>query len=174
VAEQGYLAPLEHGAGSCCRSLYALALMFPPKLSSHTGAGGDGLSTGSAPRWLLRRWRLQQQQQRSRRRRTAASAAAAGRGRHVHRRAQGGADGERAQPGGLRGEGRPGGAPQRGGGEGGGRVAGKWGVVTKVEFLPGSFSLLCAQRRHIRICFGLPVHRSLVRPSVVPRCGECE
>jgi hypothetical protein len=33
VAEQGYLAPLEHGAGSSCRSLYALALMFP--LSSH-------------------------------------------------------------------------------------------------------------------------------------------
>jgi hypothetical protein len=30
------LAPLEHGAGSSCRSLYALALMFPPKLSSHT------------------------------------------------------------------------------------------------------------------------------------------
>jgi hypothetical protein len=40
-----------------------------------------------------------------------------------------------------------------------------------VEFLPGGFSLLCAQRRHIRICFGLPVHRSLVRPSVVPRDG---
>jgi hypothetical protein len=34
VGEQGYLAPL----GSFCRSLYALpvALMFPPKLSSHT------------------------------------------------------------------------------------------------------------------------------------------
>ena len=31
-----YLAPLDHGAGSSCRSLYALALMFPPKLSSHT------------------------------------------------------------------------------------------------------------------------------------------
>jgi hypothetical protein len=40
-----------------------------------------------------------------------------------------------------------------------------------VEFLPGSFSLLCVQRRHIRICFGLPVHRSLVRPRVVPRDG---
>jgi hypothetical protein len=37
-----------------------------------------------------------------------------------------------------------------------------------VDFLPGGFSLLCAQRRYIRICFGLPVHRSLVRPSVVP------
>jgi hypothetical protein len=36
VAEQGYLAPLDHGAGSSCRSLYALALMFPPKPSSHT------------------------------------------------------------------------------------------------------------------------------------------
>jgi hypothetical protein len=35
-AEQGYLAPPEHGAGSSCRSLYALALMFPPQLSSHT------------------------------------------------------------------------------------------------------------------------------------------
>jgi hypothetical protein len=35
VAEQGYLAPLEHGADSSCRSLYALALMFPPKLGSH-------------------------------------------------------------------------------------------------------------------------------------------
>jgi hypothetical protein len=35
VAEQGYLAPLDHGAGSSCRSLYALVLMFPPKLSSH-------------------------------------------------------------------------------------------------------------------------------------------
>jgi hypothetical protein len=33
VAEQGYLVPLEHGAGSSCRSLYALALMFPPKLA---------------------------------------------------------------------------------------------------------------------------------------------
>jgi hypothetical protein len=38
VAEQGYLAPLEHGAGSSCRRLYALMLMFPPKLSSHTCA----------------------------------------------------------------------------------------------------------------------------------------
>jgi hypothetical protein len=36
VAEQGYLAPLDHGAGSSCRSLYALALVFPPKLSSRT------------------------------------------------------------------------------------------------------------------------------------------
>ena len=35
MAEQGYLAPLDHGAGSSCRSLYALASMFPPKLSSH-------------------------------------------------------------------------------------------------------------------------------------------
>jgi hypothetical protein len=40
VAKQGYLAPNDHGAGSqvafsYCRSLYALALMFPPKLSSH-------------------------------------------------------------------------------------------------------------------------------------------
>jgi hypothetical protein len=34
VAEQAYLAPLDHGAGSFCRSLHALALMFPPKLSS--------------------------------------------------------------------------------------------------------------------------------------------
>ena len=41
MAEQGYLAPLDHGAGSSCRSLYALALMFPPKLShTHTGSGG--------------------------------------------------------------------------------------------------------------------------------------
>jgi hypothetical protein len=38
VAQQGYLAPLDHGAGSSCRSLYALALMFPPKLSSHCTA----------------------------------------------------------------------------------------------------------------------------------------
>jgi hypothetical protein len=42
VAKQGYLAPNDHGgaggqvAFSYCRSLYALALMFPPKLSSHT------------------------------------------------------------------------------------------------------------------------------------------
>jgi hypothetical protein len=37
VAElQGYLVPSEHGAGSSCRCLYALALLFPPKLSSHT------------------------------------------------------------------------------------------------------------------------------------------
>jgi hypothetical protein len=41
VAKQGYLAPNDHGgaggqvAFSYCRSLYALALMFPPKLSSH-------------------------------------------------------------------------------------------------------------------------------------------
>ena len=35
MAEQDYLAPLDHGAGSSCRSLYALALLFPPKLSSH-------------------------------------------------------------------------------------------------------------------------------------------
>jgi hypothetical protein len=34
VAEQGYLAPLDHGAGSSCRSLYALALLYPPKVSS--------------------------------------------------------------------------------------------------------------------------------------------
>jgi hypothetical protein len=39
VAEQGYLAPLDHGAGSSCRSLYARALMFPPKLSSHIVPG---------------------------------------------------------------------------------------------------------------------------------------
>jgi hypothetical protein len=38
VAEQGYLAPLDHGAGSSRRSLYALALMFPPKLT-HTFTG---------------------------------------------------------------------------------------------------------------------------------------
>jgi hypothetical protein len=43
VAKQGYLAPNDHGgaggqvAFSYCRSLYALALMFPPKLSSHPG-----------------------------------------------------------------------------------------------------------------------------------------
>jgi hypothetical protein len=36
VAEQAYLAPLDHGAGSYCRSLYAQALSFPPKLSSHS------------------------------------------------------------------------------------------------------------------------------------------
>jgi hypothetical protein len=41
VAKQGYLAPNDHGgaggqvAFSYCRSLHALALMFPPKLSSH-------------------------------------------------------------------------------------------------------------------------------------------
>ena len=40
MAEQGYLAPHDHGAGSSCRSLYALALMFPPKLSSHTWGTG--------------------------------------------------------------------------------------------------------------------------------------
>jgi hypothetical protein len=44
VAEQGYLAPLEHGAGSSCRSLYALALMFPPKLSSRSQAGRPPVS----------------------------------------------------------------------------------------------------------------------------------
>jgi hypothetical protein len=43
VAEQGYLAPLDHGAGSSCRSPYALALMFPPKLSSHRAHGAAGL-----------------------------------------------------------------------------------------------------------------------------------
>ena len=32
MAEQDYLAPLDHGAGSSCRSLYALALMFSPQL----------------------------------------------------------------------------------------------------------------------------------------------
>jgi hypothetical protein len=42
VAKQGYLALNDHGgaggqvAFSYCRSLYALALMFPPKLSSHS------------------------------------------------------------------------------------------------------------------------------------------
>ena len=42
MAKQGYLAPKDHGgagsqvAFSYCRSLYALALMFPQKLSSHT------------------------------------------------------------------------------------------------------------------------------------------
>jgi hypothetical protein len=36
VAGQGYLAPLDHGGGSFFRCLYALALMFPPKASSHT------------------------------------------------------------------------------------------------------------------------------------------
>jgi hypothetical protein len=35
VAKQGYLAPNDHGGAGYCRSLYALALMFPPKLSSH-------------------------------------------------------------------------------------------------------------------------------------------
>jgi hypothetical protein len=49
VAKQGYLAPNDHGgAGSqgafnYCRSLYALALMFPPKLSSHTHLLDAGL-----------------------------------------------------------------------------------------------------------------------------------
>jgi hypothetical protein len=53
VAEQGYLAPLDHGAGSSCRSLYALALMVPPKFSSHTlqtltceAGGSDGSACG--------------------------------------------------------------------------------------------------------------------------------
>ena len=38
MAEQGYLAPQDRQLSccSCCPSLYALALMFPPKLSSHT------------------------------------------------------------------------------------------------------------------------------------------
>jgi hypothetical protein len=41
VAKQGYLAPNDYGgvggqvAFSLCRTLNALALMFPPKLSSH-------------------------------------------------------------------------------------------------------------------------------------------
>ena len=41
VAKQGYLAPNDHGGAggqvtfSYCRSLYALALKIPPKLSSH-------------------------------------------------------------------------------------------------------------------------------------------
>jgi hypothetical protein len=45
VAKQGYLAPNDHGgagsqvAFSYCLSLYALALMFPPKLSSHLTSG---------------------------------------------------------------------------------------------------------------------------------------
>ena len=45
MAKQGYLAPQDNsGAGSqvafsYCRSLYALALLFPPKLSSRTGRG---------------------------------------------------------------------------------------------------------------------------------------
>jgi hypothetical protein len=53
VAKQGYLAPNDHGgagsqvAFSYCRSLYALALMFPPKLSSHTG--NSQLSATSGP-----------------------------------------------------------------------------------------------------------------------------
>jgi hypothetical protein len=57
VAEQGHSAPLDHGAGSTCRSLFALALMLPPKLSSHTLTGrrrrprlrqlGGGLGDGA-------------------------------------------------------------------------------------------------------------------------------
>jgi hypothetical protein len=49
VAKQGYLAPQDHsGAGSqvassYCRSLHALASMFPPKLSSHTSLCVAGL-----------------------------------------------------------------------------------------------------------------------------------
>jgi hypothetical protein len=56
VAEQGYLAPLDHGAGSSCRSLYALALMFPPKPSSgvllalSAGALGAGGAHGRGAR----------------------------------------------------------------------------------------------------------------------------
>ena len=49
MAEQGYLGPLDHGADSSCRSLYALALMFPLKLSSHTGFGGRTMRLKSGP-----------------------------------------------------------------------------------------------------------------------------
>ena len=42
VAEQGHQAPLEHGVGSCCRRIYALAWMFPPKLLAHVPGGGGG------------------------------------------------------------------------------------------------------------------------------------
>jgi hypothetical protein len=54
VAEQGHLAPLDHGAGSFCRSLFALALMFPPKLSSHTSLL-TSLRLGSPTLQTLRR-----------------------------------------------------------------------------------------------------------------------
>jgi hypothetical protein len=51
VAEQGYLAPLDH---SWCRqflsSLNALASMFPPQLSSHTHRGSPPPPTCCAPR----------------------------------------------------------------------------------------------------------------------------
>jgi hypothetical protein len=53
VAKQGYLAPQDlSGAGSqvafsFCRSLYALALLFPPKLSSHTVANRNGREQGA-------------------------------------------------------------------------------------------------------------------------------
>jgi hypothetical protein len=55
VAKQGYLAPNDHGgaggqvAFSYCRSLYALALMFPPKRSSHSD-GHSGRRDGRVPR----------------------------------------------------------------------------------------------------------------------------
>ena len=45
---------LKSCSGSSCRSLYALALMFPPKLSSHTHAGAadaHGPVAGGAARW---------------------------------------------------------------------------------------------------------------------------
>jgi hypothetical protein len=46
VAEQGFFSTTRTCAGSFCRSLYALALMFPPTLSSHT----QGTHPGSQKR----------------------------------------------------------------------------------------------------------------------------
>jgi hypothetical protein len=40
VARQGSVAPRDHGAGRTCRSLYALALVFPPKLADTQIGGG--------------------------------------------------------------------------------------------------------------------------------------
>jgi hypothetical protein len=60
VAKQGYLAPQDpSGAGqlSCfsfCRSLYALAMLFPPKLSARKAGGRLGEHTAAsslAPKW---------------------------------------------------------------------------------------------------------------------------
>ena len=53
MAEQGYLAPLDHGAGSFCRCLYALALMFPPKLSSHNSNATQLSAQACSQKWAL-------------------------------------------------------------------------------------------------------------------------
>jgi hypothetical protein len=49
VPEQGYLAPPDHGAGSSCRSLYAQALMSPPKLTLIGLVAGGGGAFAAVP-----------------------------------------------------------------------------------------------------------------------------